>query len=42
MNSLVSGIGSGKKKKGDLFRSNVEPNNSSSGGGQTGLLYGYT
>ena len=43
MNSLVSGLGSAtkNKKKNDLFRSNVEPTNSSGGGG-TGLLYGYT
>ena len=42
MNSYVSGIGmSGNKhKKKDLFRSNVEPTNSSSGGGMTGLYYG--
>lgn len=40
MNSMVSALGSASKKKKDLFRSNVEPHNSSSGGGITGLFYG--
>ena len=39
---MISALGSAnKKKKNDLFRSNIEPqNNSSSGGGITGLFYG--
>lgn len=42
MNSMISGMGSANKtKKKDLFRSNVEPTNSSSGGGITGLYFGY-
>lgn len=42
MNSMISNMGSGNKnKKKELFRSNVEPTNSSSGGGFTGLYFGF-